>query len=422
MDQRRITNPYKFFIIWFKSLASLFSPSSHSLSMRIPAIMAEPKTVTLNCLCGQSRASYKPPSENLELQLCHCSICRHQSGLPCAFLVQIPPSCRDTFVANGPFSAFNTSSQLTRHFCSICGANVYITDREGKVTDVCAGVLDRPQLLQSVEQIYCSSTKDGGISPWFAESTLWSEDPDTSKKLDPSDLNLTSTTSINDKKGSIPLPCHCQCKAVSFRISHPPKDTTSFPSNFSAGPYSDLLIPYHVNDSRQSNPENDPWFLRTIPTPDTSDQTISTTRYLAGLCACQSCRRASGALFQSWTFIPRHLLLSATNDEVLDIDSLRQPSDPAKGRMLTYQSSQGTYRDFCSNCGATVFWRSDKRADVFDVSTGLLDAGGDVRAERWLSWCTDRVSFEEEAEGEEVLRRLKEGLASWKGVTEAIDC
>ena len=68
-----------------------------------------------------------------------------------------------------------------------------------------------------------------------------------------------------------------------------------------------------------------------------------------------------------------------------------------------------------------MFWRSDHRKDVFDVSVGLLDAGGEVRAERWLDWWTDRLSFEEEAEGEEALRMLKVGLASWGAEKAAVE-
>lgn len=69
-----------------------------------------------------------------------------------------------------------------------------------------------------------------------------------------------------------------------------------------------------------------------------------------------------------------------------------------KGVLTSYSSSPGVVRDFCSGCGATVFWHDGIRPDLVDVSVGLLRAEEGARAESWLKWWTDRVSFEEETE------------------------
>jgi hypothetical protein len=44
-----------------------------------------------------------------------------------------------------------------------------------------------------------------------------------------------------------------------------------------------------------------------------------------------------------------------------------------------------------------VFWHDKWRPDIIDVSVGLLDAPEGARAENWLEWWKDRVSFVEDA-------------------------
>jgi hypothetical protein len=77
-------------------------------------------------------------------------------------------------------------------------------------------------------------------------------------------------------------------------------------------------------------------------------------------------------------------------------------------------------REFCSRCGATVFWHDKFRPELIDVSVGLLRAAEGSRAGSWLEWWTGRVSFLEEAGkgrsrgakvwGEGVIKALEEGM------------
>ena len=67
------------------------------------------------------------------------------------------------------------------------------------------------------------------------------------------------------------------------------------------------------------------------------------------------------------------------------------------GTLKTYVIFQGHYRDFCDVCGATVFWRSDKRRATqtyfVDIGVGLLESTRGARAEDWLVSRTNRVSY-----------------------------
>jgi hypothetical protein len=142
-----------------------------------------------------------------------------------------------------------------------------------------------------------------------------------------------------------------------------------------------------------TNPENKPWWLST-----------DHTKYLAGNCACESCRKIAGFDIVQWTFIPI-AGLSLANDE---------PFKLPFGTIQSYQSSARRVRWFCSKCGANVFWTGEERPTLIDVSVGLLDAPSGARAEEWLQWdLADRVSFKEEAHNMHLAEALEEGLVKW---------
>lgn len=87
--------------------------------------------------------------------------------------------------------------------------------------------------------------------------------------------------------------------------------------------------------------------------------------------------------------------------------------DFAKGTMKRYESSKDVLREFCSVCGATLFWHCKWRPDLIDVSVGLLDPKQGARADGWLDWWTDRVSFSELAVSKSLIGSLEEGLKKW---------
>jgi hypothetical protein len=71
---------------------------------------------------------------------------------------------------------------------------------------------------------------------------------------------------------------------------------------------------------------------------------------------------SSGFPIQAWAFIPK-TNLRGEGGESFHVDS---------GCLKQFESSPGVYRESCKTCGATVFWHSDERPDLIDVSVGLL--------------------------------------------------
>ncbi|KAL2429938.1 hypothetical protein ABEF95_013295 [Exophiala dermatitidis] len=176
------------------------------------------------------------------------------------------------------------------------------------------------------------------------------------------------------------LSASCYCGGVAFQVTRPNSASTACSS-----PFPDLLVPYHSSSSE--NPTDVKWWLRA-------------NKYLAGTCACRSCRLGSGSPIQAWAFIPKANISQRDGS----------PIDYGIGTLQEIESSKDCFRNFCGTCGATVFWHSRTRPDLVDVSVGLLRAEEGSRAENWLQWWTERVSFQEDALDAVLIDNLQRGL------------
>lgn len=85
------------------------------------------------------------------------------------------------------------------------------------------------------------------------------------------------------------------------------------------------------------------------------------------------------------------------------------------GTLKAYRSSEKVTRYHCARCGASVFFTSEERSDLVDISVGILDAPEGARAESWLDWRMDRLSFREDAvpRAESLVLALEEGQQAW---------
>jgi hypothetical protein len=106
----------------------------------------------------------------------------------------------------------------------------------------------------------------------------------------------------------------------------------------------------------------------------------------------------------------------------LDFNEFRELEKAGKTVLRSYESSPGVLREFCGTCGATIFWHDKWRPEVVDVSVGLLEAQEGARAEEWLEWWVERVSFEEDAAGRgDLIPALRRGLWVWDEARKAAE-
>jgi len=264
--------------------------------------------------------------------------------------------------------------------------------------------------------LHVSETRDGGVASWIEVQdgdpvTVYqgcgpeSEIGDVSSDALAGDLKRSISIASFAPEDTLQASCHCG--TVRFHVTRPDASSKFPRSNFP-----DLMIPYLSEDPVLKNPEDVKWWLK-----------ANDTKYLAGTCACRSCRLISGFEIQTWAFIPRSNIYFHVKDpagkEVIPLDF----KTLQKGILKSYNSSPGVLREFCGTCGATVFWHDEHRPDLIDVSIGLLDADEGSRAENWLEWWTERVSFEEEPEKDrptregqkkfDLIPELHRGLQAW---------
>jgi hypothetical protein len=263
----------------------------------------------------------------------------------------------------------------------------YAADGHWEVTTGLVSDLEGEEVVKFQGNMWIEDTRDGGITVWVprldgSACSRFARGAHDSEEL-PLEWKLASPVNCG---GEDRLRGHCHCGAVKYYITRPDKSSLDARS-----PYPDLLVPFHSGASTKTD---DAWWI-------SRDQ----KRYVAGHCACNSCRQLSGFDIQQWAFVP------LSNIRNSDGGPLEEEGLPGTKR---YSSSPGVTRTFCSTCGANVFWESERRPTLVDVSVGLLDAESGARAEEWLEWVTGRVSFSEETHNKALTDALQAGLDEWK--------
>lgn len=280
--------------------------------------------------------------------------------------------------------AYQVSEGEVRYFCGTCGTHVLAHSVSRDQYRAAPGAIEPARnVIRVTGHENVEETVDGGLQNFMTGTLLGTEEVRDEKQRGKEERNQRPQS--EDKQGRR-LRGKCHCGGVEYFITPPTHRSEQLSS-----PWPDLLVPYHTFSSE--NEEDVKWWIRS-----------GGTKYLAGLCACRSCRLGAGFPIQSWAFVPK------TNIEQPD----GKPLDFRTGTLKQFESSPSVYREFCSECGATVFWHCEERPDLIDVSVGLLHASSGVLALDWLEWHTGRVSFAEEAQDQELVNDLEVGISSWK--------
>ncbi|KAF9010132.1 Mss4-like protein [Cyathus striatus] len=361
-----------------------------------------------SCHCGlnQFRVAFRTENLPIPCDLCHCDSCRHSSGQMMAYYIKVagpPVAMFDNAPADlGDLAEYQTGPHSWRYFCTVCSAHMLWVSRmdpDIHLYYVASGVLERVTGISDVKyHAWVEDTKDGGITIWMPirqdiELPRYAQDVGTQALP----FEWTSIPKYLSDALPVPLerlPFYCHCKSLEFFITRPNEDSAA-----PYAPYPDLLKPYdvtHLSELRNSNDEK--WWLRPV-------NSFLPTKYLAGHCACTTCRLSSGFPIQSWGFVPLANIIDK------DGQSFKLEGEGRPKGLKQYISSPGKYREFCSKCGATAFWWELGRPEVVDVSIGLVDENnGGARAEGWFDWHKNRVSFAEMALARPTVSSLVDGL------------
>ncbi|MCJ1409968.1 hypothetical protein MMC19_004052 [Ptychographa xylographoides] len=349
--------------------------------------------VKASCFCGQLKATAGVPTTSLpmKLLLCHCDICRHVTGLLCTTVVFLPEGSTPLQV-QGKSQCYETSERLSRHFCGQCGTFVYDETSNPSGTALCSGALEKAQgFVELGSHLFVADTKDGGLREWLPHAPAWEGMFNGMSRELPIGLPFERT-------GMVPSPAplddilhaRCHCGGVQLEISRPSAEEVKVSTMMRLC----SRRPEHEDEDENKDFGKAWWWA-----------SADHTKYKAGLCVCNSCRLAAGFDLQTWVYVPK------VNIKQRD----GAPLDFNMGTLKMYSKNQGIYHDFCGVCGATVFWHSDKqRPEVIDISAGLLESPVGARAEDWLQWRTDRMSFQEDAQNKVLIEELAAGMKAWE--------
>lgn len=387
--------------------------------------MSQGVELLISCHCGAAKQTVvlcAQPGNPSDVDLCHCHACRHGSGLLCVSYtsIQKPPRSLGGLVSYQDDSSPHAPPAVTlyHYFCDTCGCHVFrhrkasaLIDSEGQSEDdevgtweVATGIIvgradagsatiqagdvevggeggGEEPLLRFARHVNTDSTKDGGLSPFISlvegSKLEVSETRNTSSITPPPSTGEREVDDSDDV-----LEAYCRCKAIRFRITRPDASSRLPRSGFP-----DLTVPFAATPREEAgNPRDEKWWLRAE-----GRAADRPARYLAGTCACGSCRLTSGFEVQTWTFVPRSnifflppmsplpttptspsSLSPAPKPIPLDFAILRQQGVPLKG----YDSSPGRRREFCPSCGATVFWHdrvcNNQSSPFFSFSPSFL--------------------------------------------------
>jgi hypothetical protein len=364
------------------------------------------RTLKAACLCGDANHEITLPSKDflLPCYFCTCDSCRHMTG--CLFLsvTYLPPSYEPSKDLVDKLTPFKFTDRVTTYSCKRCGCLMFdhclpdpkVPDQKAR-WDIMTGTLevfDGDLDLKGYE--YVHDTIDGGFTdfmPVVNGRTLdrWPYDIEEEPHLP---LYWHDTEPPKPLEAGARLEAHCKCKGVRFYIARPSAQSTQ-----ASRSWPDLLIPHYEQSGNKDDAAHETWWLR-----------ANKTKFLAGLCSCNSCRLASGIEITPWAFIPRI-------DISLDAEG-KIPFESTFGTLKTYNSSEGVTRSFCSICGAIVFFADSERdkTTLLDVAAGLLSAPEGSRAESWLEWRSERLSFREDAVGRasSLVEGIENGLREFR--------
>ena len=75
-----------------------------------------------SCLCGE--INYKLMSEPKKVSHCHCTMCQKQHGAAFATYASVPPSELVYISGQASLVEYQSSENIKRKFCSVCGSNI----------------------------------------------------------------------------------------------------------------------------------------------------------------------------------------------------------------------------------------------------------------------------------------------------------
>lgn len=328
-------------------------------------------TLTAKCLCAANTFKAKTPADPLPLGAgcCHCDSCRRLTG---NFYSVCAPWPVEPDLSG--LRQYSMSPRISTFSCDKCGSTLFCRVVGLEWIYVILGAVDADDRAAAVAKygyhMWVGDTLDGGASGWIERNAEGGEGIKRWREQRGEELErgwgwdfAAAQKTGSAAPAKTPIGCHCGGVALVLRSAADLKDER--------GPVPECVQP-------------------------------GTFRYRAGLCACDSCRRASGAEVTPWATVPlSHIETTGGAAFPATIHGLKDAVDKAQLGSLTYfKSSENAERYRCGVCSAGVFWAVHDQPDSVCVAVGVLQGDGGARKEGLLAWDFKRgVLFKEDVAG-----------------------
>jgi len=108
-------------------------------------------TWTGGCLCGAIR--YQAEADPMRTVICHCTICRRESGAPMMCFVHFPAEAF-RWLSGAP-KRYRSSANAERGFCPLCGSTLTMHESVlGDRVQVALGSLDTPERAEPDDHVW----------------------------------------------------------------------------------------------------------------------------------------------------------------------------------------------------------------------------------------------------------------------------
>ena len=119
------------------------------------------------CHCKNARLELFFQEKDLPLiaHICHCESCRRTHGTLGTFHAASPKA--PTLAVLSSLSKYTSSANVSRYFCSTCGAHVVDHTRGDDSWVIATALFQKPQSIVRYEyHMFIADTLDGGQSDW----------------------------------------------------------------------------------------------------------------------------------------------------------------------------------------------------------------------------------------------------------------
>lgn len=124
---------------------------------------ARPTTLTGGCLCGAVR--YRVHGAPLQVGVCHCSLCRRNTGAVYATLAVY--AADQLVIERGEQAGFDTRD-YRRYFCRVCGSSTYMAHHRENELELHVGSLDDAEALAPSFEEWTEV-----VVPWVPRDPRW---------------------------------------------------------------------------------------------------------------------------------------------------------------------------------------------------------------------------------------------------------